>query len=56
MKKKLLTATEFAVIKKLGVSTVYKYINEGKIQTETFTLGNRSQVLIPYSEIEKLKK
>jgi len=52
---KLLTAGKFAVASDMGITTVYRYIKQGKIQFVTKKLGTRSIKMIPKSELKKFK-
>jgi len=54
-KKELLTANEFAVRSKMGVTTVYNHLKTGRIKFVTITVGIQKTKMIPVSELEKFK-
>lgn len=56
MEKELLTPTEFAYKKNMGVATVYQHMRGGRIQFVVKRLGTRSIKMIPKEELEKFKQ
>jgi len=52
-KEELLTANEFAVKSRMGVTTVYKHLKTGKIKFVTITVGIQKTKMIPISELKK---
>jgi len=54
--EELLTPSEFAYKKNMGIATVYRYLGEGKIRFVAKKLGTRSVKMILKTELEKFKK